>query len=130
MYPLSSMITPEPEPDCACEGVAGTPRVRIVTTEGRTFATTAGTGRDLSCNGEGGTPAFARARGPSSDATNRSSNHRREKRKIERHACPSYGLRIRPRVVESGLLSHKFWFGERQDDRKRRRQDALATAAV
>ena len=42
------MMTPEPDPDCVCEGLAGTPRVRIVTTDERTFATTAGTERVLS----------------------------------------------------------------------------------
>ena len=38
-------MTPEPEPGGApcCDPPEGTPRVRTVTTEGRTFATTAGT---------------------------------------------------------------------------------------
>ena len=35
MYPPSSIMTPEPEPDWVCEGLAGTPRVRIVTTDER-----------------------------------------------------------------------------------------------
>jgi len=48
MYPPSSIMTPEPEPDWVCEGLAGTPRVRIVTTDERTFATTAGTERFFS----------------------------------------------------------------------------------
>ena len=48
MYPPSSMMTPDPDPDWVCEGLAGMPRVRMVTTEGRTFATTAGTERDFS----------------------------------------------------------------------------------
>jgi hypothetical protein len=48
MYPPSSMMTPDPDPDCACEELAGTPRVRIVTTDERTFATTAGTERFFS----------------------------------------------------------------------------------
>src|SRR5437016_44631 len=51
MYPLSSIMTPDPEPDWACVGAAGMPRVRMVTTEGRTFATTAGTDRDFSWEG-------------------------------------------------------------------------------
>jgi hypothetical protein len=48
MYPPSSIMTPEPDPDCVCEGLAGTPRVRIVTTDERTLATTAGTERVFS----------------------------------------------------------------------------------
>jgi phospholipid N-methyltransferase len=48
MYPPSSIMTPEPEPDWVCEGLAGTPRVRIVTTDERIFATTAGTERFFS----------------------------------------------------------------------------------
>jgi len=44
------MIIPEPEPDCAVWGdwLTGTPRVRMVTTDGRTFETTAGIDRALS----------------------------------------------------------------------------------
>jgi hypothetical protein len=48
MYPPSSIITPEPEPDCVCDALVGTPRVKIVTTDERTFETTAGTERFFS----------------------------------------------------------------------------------
>ncbi len=41
-------MTPEPEPDCAWDVLAGTPRVRMVTTDERTFETTAGTVRFFS----------------------------------------------------------------------------------
>src|ERR687893_1652736 len=45
MNPPESKMTPEPEPGGApcCDPPEGTPRVRMVTTEGRTFVTMAGT---------------------------------------------------------------------------------------
>jgi hypothetical protein len=48
MYPPSSIMTPEPDPDWVCEALVGTPRVSIVTTDDRTLATTAGTVRFFS----------------------------------------------------------------------------------
>ena len=42
------MMTPDPDPDWVSEGLAGMPRVRMLTTEGRIFATTAGTDNVLS----------------------------------------------------------------------------------
>jgi hypothetical protein len=42
------MMTRDPDPDWVSEGLAGRPRVRMLTTEGRIFATTAGTDNVLS----------------------------------------------------------------------------------
>src|SRR5687767_4134367 len=57
------MITPDPEPEPAwtCDGLAGTPRVRMVTTEDRTLATTAGTERVLSVETTALEPGLAQA---------------------------------------------------------------------
>jgi hypothetical protein len=52
---------PEPEPDWTCDGLAGTPRVRMVTTEDRTLATTAGTERVLSVETTALEPGLAQA---------------------------------------------------------------------
>ncbi len=71
------MMTPEPDPDWACEGLAGTPRVRIVTTEGRTFFTTAGTDKVLSAAATA--PTSARTNG--TDAKHRSMRVKRSRAK-------------------------------------------------
>src|SRR4026209_2835492 len=53
---------PDPEPDRTCDGLAGTPRVRMVTTEDRTLATTDGTESVLSVEMTALEPGFAEAR--------------------------------------------------------------------
>src|SRR5262245_30938172 len=108
MYPLSSIIRPEPEPDWPCDGAAGTPRVRIVTTEGRTFVTTAGTDKDLSSCEASGTPGLAQAMGLLSDATSKKRRHRRQRGRMNPYVCLTYACFIGPYSVESGPFSHKF----------------------
>src|SRR5262245_33841953 len=53
------MMTPDPDPDWVTEGLAGMPRVRMLTTEGRIFVTTAGTDNVLSDESTGRPPGLA-----------------------------------------------------------------------
>ena len=52
------MMTPDPDPDWVSEGLAGMPRVRMLTTEGRIFVTTAGTDNVLSDEATGPPPGL------------------------------------------------------------------------
>src|SRR5437870_11640954 len=102
MYPLSSIMTPDPEPDWACVGDAGMPRVRMVTTEGRTFATTAGTDRDLSW--EGPDPIGGSAEAVSTSSAKAITKRRRDVIVKKRNRRELHCL-VRTFVMELGLPS-------------------------
>src|SRR5580765_31657 len=133
MYPLSSIMTPDPEPDWACVGVAGMPRVRMVTTEGRTFATTAGTDRDFSWEGTDSIRGSAEA--VSTSSAKAITGRRRigivKRRKRRELHCVVRTFVMGPRLPESAPLSHNCSQGEsRRAEKGRGSSSPLSASCV
>jgi hypothetical protein len=120
MYPFSSMITPDPEPDCAWEGVDGIPRVRIVTTDGRTFVTTAGTESTLSCGAvTEELDSATTSEHWTKDIPSRIANPRRNLKPHGKQVAGDFGQQrvIKPRLVKRGhCLITTDWVKDRGDD--------------